>query len=201
MDFARTLIDLHRQVFSRLERAGDGWLIGLAARLTFLAVLFFYYLNSAGTKVGEGLAGFFMIRDGAYFQILTEQGLMAYDFDTANVPFHLDLVVWLGTYMEFLLPVLVVVGLFTRIAAIGMIVFVLVQSFVDINFHGVGADTAGMLFDRDSASLIYDQRTLWVFLLAMLAIKGAGALSLDRMLAPLLRSRLGSADKKAPLPA
>ena len=158
-------------------------------------------MNSAGTKVGEGLTGFFMIRDGAYFQILTEQGLMAYDFDTANVPFHLDLVVWLGTYMEFLLPVLIVIGLFTRIAAVGMIVFVLVQSFVDINFHGVGIETAGMLFDRDSASLIYDQRTLWVFLLGVLAIKGAGAISLDRILAPLLKSRLGSIDEKAPLPA
>ena len=46
------------------------------------------------------------------------------------------LVVTVGTYSEFLLPVLIVLGLFTRIAALGMIGFTLVQSFVDITWHG-----------------------------------------------------------------
>ena len=178
-----TMVNLHHTIFATIERLTSGWFVGLTARLVFLAVLFFYFLNSAKTKVGDGIAGFFQIRSGAYFQILTEAGLANYDFDTDKVPFWGDLVVFLGTYSEFILPALIVLGLFTRIAAIGMAIFVLVQSWVDINFHGIDQATRGMLFDRDSASLVMDQRTLWLFLLMVLAIKGAGAFSLDRLLA------------------
>ena len=89
---------------------------------------------------------------------------------------------WLGTYSEFVLPLLIVVGLFTRLAALGMIGFVLVQSYVDIAVHKVGSQTAGAWFDRFSDGLIWDQRTLWVFLLLYLVVKGAGLISLDALL-------------------
>lgn len=179
MALINTLTNLHSSFFSTLAKATRGWFLALAARFTFLAVLFFYFINSAKTKVGEGLSGFFQVQDGAYFQILGEQGMIAYEFDTANIPFYIDAIVYAGTYMEFLLPILIVLGLFTRIAAIGMMVFTFVQSYVDIKVHAVDAGTIGALFDREAGSLIMDQRALWVFLFLVLIIKGAGSISLD----------------------
>ncbi|MEM9099553.1 MAG: DoxX family protein [Pseudomonadota bacterium] len=164
------------------ERLFDGWLIGLCARLVFAAVLFLYYWNSALTKIGDGIFGIFQISDGAYFQIIPPV-VEAAGYDTAAVPFMpWGLVVMLGTYAEFLLPVLIVIGLFTRLAALGMIVFVVVQSYVDIAFHGVEAETIGALFDRLPSSTILDQRALWIFLLLVLVIKGAGRVSVDGLL-------------------
>lgn len=181
----KTLTGLHDTIFGAVERLAGDWFTGLAARFVFLAVLMNYYLSSAATKVGEGFTGFFTIRSGAYYQILTEKGLEAYSYDVANVPFYLDAVVWMGTYAEFVLPVLILIGLFTRIAAAGMIVFVIVQSWVDINLHGVDAKTAGSWFDRFPDGAIMDQRLLWVFVLAMLVVKGAGTVSADRLLSRL----------------
>ncbi|MBL4890631.1 MAG: DoxX family protein [Rhizobiaceae bacterium] len=185
-----TLTSLHGRFFASLENITNGWLLGLAARFVFAAVVYVYYLNSALTKVNEGVLGFFQIRFGAYIQILSEGVLSGYGFDAANVPFFPQyLLVFFGTYGEFLLPLLVVIGLFTRLASIGMIGFILVQSYVDIAFHGAGDETIGAWFDRDSASLIMDQRTLWVFLLLVLIIKGAGAVSADTLLARWWKNR------------
>lgn len=176
------IVRLHHTVFHTLNRAADTWLLGLLARLTFASVLFLYFWNSALTKIGEGVFGIFSIQDSAYFQILGEQGMIAYEFDTANIPFHVDAIVALGTWSEFALPLMIVFGLFTRIAAMGMTIFVFVQSWVDIYVHKVDAGTIGMLFDRVSGSVVMDQRALWVFLFAVLILKGAGAISLDRLL-------------------
>ena len=177
-----TLVSLHNGVFSAVQNATRGWLLGLAARFVFAAVLALYFWNSAMGKIGSGIFGVFNIQDGAYFSILGEGVMVAYDFDSANIPFYLDIIVYLGTWTEFLLPFLIIVGLFTRIAALGMVGFVLVQSFVDIAVHKVGPETIGMLFDRDSASAIMDQRAFWMFLFLVLIIKGAGAISLDALL-------------------
>lgn len=182
MNFINAITRLHHAVFSKLSQIADAWLLGLLARVTFAAVLFLYFWNSAKTKIGEGLFGLFSIQDGAYFQILGETGMLAYDFDTANIPWYVDAIVAFGTWAEFALPLMIIFGLFTRIAAIGMSVFVLVQSYVDIHVHKVDAGTVGALFDRDSASLVMDQRALWLFLFAVLILKGAGAISLDRFL-------------------
>ena len=151
-----------------IERTLDSWLTGLAARLVFAAVLFMYYWNSALTKIGEGVSGIFQITDGAYFQIVPPI-VEAAGYDASAVPFFpWGLIVTVGTYSEFILPVLIVIGLFTRLAALGMIVFVLVQSYVDIAFHGVDAETVGVLFDRLPSATIMDQRALWIFLLLVL---------------------------------
>ncbi len=183
MSLINSLKKLHDAVFGAIEKIGDGWLVGALARLTFLAVLFGYFWNSGKTKIGEGLFGIFQIQDGAYFQILGEAGMIAYEFDTANIPWYVDLIVFIGTISEFLLPLLIIAGLFTRIAAAGMAIFVFVQSYVDIYVHKVDAGTIGTLFDREATSLVMDQRALWMFLFAVLIIKGAGALSIDRLLA------------------
>lgn len=42
---------------------------------------------------------------------------------------------------------------------------------------------AGRWFDRASDGLILDQRAMWMLLLVVLVIKGAGPLSLDHLLA------------------
>jgi putative oxidoreductase len=57
-----------------------------------------------------------------------------------------------------------------------------VQSLTDVFGHMADAATVGAWFDRASDSLILDQRTLWGLLLAVLVLKGAGPISLDRLL-------------------
>ncbi|MXX16729.1 MAG: DoxX family protein [Gammaproteobacteria bacterium] len=174
--------------FSSLERNTAPWLPGALARLVFAAVLLVYFLNSALTKTGDGFFGLFMIQDVAYFQILPSV-IEQYDFDASQVPFiPWGLIVMLGTYSEIILPILIVIGLFTRLAALGMIGFVLVQSYVDIAFHGVDGKTIGSWFDNLSGAVILDQRALWMFLLIYLVIHGAGMLSLDRLLAGTVES-------------
>ncbi len=180
---AQQITRLHDTVFGTLERLTDGWFLGLFARFIFAAVLWAYFLNSAFTKVGEGVAGFFMIAPGAYYQIaLPAVEAAGGDIDqVAFLPW--GLIVTLGTYAEFILPLLVVFGLFTRVAALGMIVFIAVQTLVDITVHMVGPETVGALFDRFPDALVLDQRLLWMMPLVYLTLKGAGFVSIDGLLA------------------
>lgn len=188
---------LYRCAVGLVEARLEGWFLGLLARFFFAAVLLIYYLNSAATKVGEGIAGFFSVGDNAYFQILPSV-VEAYGYDASQVPFFpYDLIVIAGTYAEFILPILIVLGLFTRLAALGMIGFTLVQSYVDIVFHGVDAKTIGAWFDRFSDAAILDQRALWVFLLVTLVVKGAGAVSLDWVLGRKLAAKSASVHQPA----
>ena len=176
------LMSAYHRFFGAVEQFTANWLPGLLARAVFAGVLFMYFLGSAMTKVGDGLTGIFVVQDNAYFQILPSV-VEAYGYDASQVPFlPWGLVVYLGTYSEILLPVLIVLGLFTRIAALGMIGFVMVQSYVDIAFHGVDEMTVGRWFDSLSDAAIMDQRALWVFLLVYLVIYGAGRISLDHVL-------------------
>ncbi len=174
---------LHDRVFGTVERITEGWFLGLFARFVFAAVLWGYFLNSAGTKVGEGLTGFFMIAPGAYYQIALP-AVEAAGGDVDQVAFlPWGLIVTLGTYAEFVLPLLVVIGLFTRVAALGMIVFIGVQTLVDITVHMVDPETIGVLFDRFPDAVIIDQRLLWLMPLVYLTLKGAGLVSVDGLLA------------------
>lgn len=173
----------HRRAFAALESALDGWFLGLLARFVFAAVLLLYFLNSARTKVGDGLLGFFDVADNAYYQIVLP-AVEAAGGDVSQVALvPWGLIVWAGTYAEFALPLLIVAGLFTRLAALGMIVFVIVQSYVDIAVHNVDAQTVGAWFDRFPAAPVADQRLLWGFLLIFLVVRGAGRVSLDAALA------------------
>jgi putative oxidoreductase len=182
MTILQTLTRLYARIFSSIEQALDGWFLGLAARLVFLAVLYLYFLNSALTKVGDGLLGLIHLSAGAYYQIVP-QAVDAAGGDVDAISFlPWGLIVHLGTYAEFVLPALIVAGLFTRAAALGMIGFIAVQTLVDITLHMVDATTIGALFDRFPDSVIADQRLLWIFPLAYLAIKGAGLVSLDALL-------------------
>lgn len=164
-------------VLNRLDRAGDA-LLPLLARLTFAAVLLAYFWASGLTK----LDGLLSPSLGAYAQIFP-RAMEAAGYDASQMGALRTMIVLAGTYAEFILPALIVLGLATRLAALGMIGFVIVQSVTDIIGHKAGPDTIGAWFDRASDALILDQRAFWVLTLLVLVLKGAGALSLDRLVA------------------
>ncbi len=156
----------------------------LIARAVFAAVLLGYFWASAQTKLGAGLFGFLHPSDGAYIQIFPRV-VEAAGYDTSQLGAFHWLVAIAGTWAELVLPILIVLGLFTRFAALGMIGFIIVQSLTDIRGHGVGGGDLGRWFDAAPGALIVDQRSLWVCILLTLVFSGAGPLSLDRMLARL----------------
>ena len=177
----RTLFSLPNLALSWLEPYSTASLSTLA-RFIFAAVLLVYYLNSGSLKLGEGLDGLWNPTLGAYAAILPKQ-MEAVGFDISQLSSFHHAIVILGTVSEFVLPVLVVIGLFTRAAALGMIGFVVVQSLTDLFGHGgiEHKETLGVWFDNLPDGVILDQRAFWVFLLLFLVFRGAGPLSLDRL--------------------
>ena len=169
-----------RALLARLDAFGD-LALPLLARFAFAAVLLFYYWASALTKVGDGIFGLFQPSLGAYAQIFP-RAMEAAGYDASQLGLYHWAVVFAGTVAEFILPALIVLGLLTRLAALGMIGFVVLQSLTDIRGHAADATTIGTWFDRLPDSVILDQRLLWVLLLLTLVLKGAGALSLDRLI-------------------
>lgn len=158
-------------------------LLPLLARFLFAAILLPYFWASGLTKLGDGALGFLQPSTGAYAQIFPRaMEAVTYDINQLSVLHYL--VVVSGTWAEFLLPALILLGLFTRAAALGMIGFVAVQSLTDLYGHGglEHAATLGVWFDRQPDGVILDQRALWVFLLLVPMIKGAGMVSLDKLL-------------------
>ena len=173
------LINLHNLVFAFAERSAP-WLLPTLARLVFVSVLAVYFWNSGLTKLGDGLLGVFHPSFGAYAQIFPRT-MEAVGSDVSQLgPLHW-LVVVSGTAAEFVLPLPIAIGLMTRIAALGMIAFVVLQSLTDVYGHGTDAGTIGAWFDRMSGAQILDQRALWVLLLIILVVKGAGPWSFDRL--------------------
>lgn len=175
------MTSLYFAVTDRLARAD--WLITTLARLVFAGTLLMYFWASGLTKLGDGIFGLFQPSVGAYAQIfprVMEQVV----YDTSQLTMFHWAVVVAGTWAEFILPTLVVIGLFTRLSALGMIGFVAVQSATDLIGHGglEHPETLGAWFDRIPDGVILDQRAFWVFLLLVLFIKGAGPLSVDRIL-------------------
>lgn len=145
------------------------------ARFLITSVLLRFFINSFLTKIdGFGLSA------GAFMQILPKQ-MAAVGYDPGAISWPLHLVVLAGTLAEPLLPLLVILGLATRPAALGMIGFVLVMSLTDIYGLGVDAATVGRMFDGDPYGVILDQRLLWGFLLLVPLWLGGGAASLDAM--------------------
>lgn len=184
-----SLMGLYNRVFAGVEKAARGWFIGFTARAVFASVLLVFFINSALTKVGAGPLGFLTPSVGAYAQILPEM-MKSVGFDVSKIAFFpYGLIVLLGTWAEFVLPVLIVLGLFTRAASLAMIGFIVVMSYVDITGHAVDAKTIGAPFDGLPGGVIADQRLLWVFVLLVLVVKGAGAISLDALLEKACRGK------------
>lgn len=181
------IIRLHDTIFGRIEGLLAGWFNGFAARFAFASVLLLYYFNSAWNKLGDGLLGFLHPSVGAYASIIPPV-FDAYGNTVEAVPFFpWGLIVMVGTLGELVLPILVVVGLFGRIAAAGMIVFVIVQSYVDVAYLGLEGKYVGSMFDRFPDAIIFDQRMLWIFVLGIIVVNGPGKLSLDHLLARRFR--------------
>lgn len=171
-----TLTSSYRSLTSGLERAD--WLLPTLARLLFAAILLVYFVNAGMTKLGDGFAGLWTPSTGAYAQIFP-RAFEAVGYDADAFGLYHRLVVIAGTLSEFILPALIVLGVLTRLAALGMIGFIVVQSLTDVVGHGQSGEI-GAWFDRFPDAIILDQRALWVFLLVVLVIKGAGPLSFDR---------------------
>ena len=166
------LISIHNNALNKVDNASN-WLTPTLARAVFIAVLLVYYWNSAMLKIDSSI---FSPSSGAFGQIFPKAA-EAVLWDVSKMTLFQRIVVFLGTVAEFVLPALILVGLLTRLAALGMIVFVWVQTLVDVTGHGV---KLGSLFN--AAPDILDQRVLWTFLLLVIVINGAGPLSLDRLL-------------------
>lgn len=175
------LISLHHAAFARLERTE--WLLPTLARLIFAAVLLIYYWTSATTKLGDGIMGVVFPSAGAYAQIFP-RAMEAASYDTSQLSAFHWLMVLAGTWAEFLLPLLIVLGLLARLAALGMIGFVALQTLTDLYGHGAIAEpaTLGAWFDKAPDAAIMDQRALWIFLLLVIVVKGAGPVAADRLL-------------------
>ena len=172
------LLKLYNKPLGALEAILGPWLLPTLARFTFAAVLLMYFWSSASLKLGDSI---FELGFGAYGQILP----LAFDaagYDTDNLTLFQKAIAYGGTYAEFALPALLLIGLFTRLAALGMIGFTLVQSYVDIYGHMADETAIGSWFDRISDSAIMDQRLLWITLFTLLFIRGAGPLSADRLI-------------------
>ena len=190
------LMRWHAALVSTLERAE--WLLPTLARLLFAAILLKYFWVSALTKLGGGL---FSPSLGAYAQIFPRE-MEAAGYDTGQMSAYHTLVVLLGTWAEFVLPVLIIIGLLTRLAALGMIGFVIVQTLTDLIGHGVlgEPETLGAWFDKMPDAVIMDQRALWIFLLLVPVFRGAGPLSLDRLLLRNATSARPASPQPGPAP-
>ncbi|MEM6897956.1 MAG: DoxX family protein [Pseudomonadota bacterium] len=177
MDFAK----LTDRLVAPLELASTA-ILTTAARAVFAGVLLFYFWQAGTTKLGEGIFGFLSPDAGAYIQIFPK-AVEAAGYDISGLGAWHYLVVVAGTVAEFVLPLLIVIGLLTRLSAFGMIIFIIVQSATDLYGHGgLENGTFGSWFDRASDAIIADQRAFWILALAILVLKGAGPLSLDRLI-------------------
>jgi len=166
-------------------------LSALSARLTFAAVLGVYFLISAASKIGgsdlligPNVAGTFLAL-GAFYE-LAPVALEAAGNDPAGLSLPLRLRVQALVLAEAVLPVLLVLGLATRIAAVGMIGLIAMTAMIDIFARDAPPEVIGALFDASPYDPISDLRLLWITVLAVPAVLGGGGLSLDPFLRRLL---------------
>ncbi|AZQ69560.1 DoxX family membrane protein [Silicimonas algicola] len=185
------IVSLHDRVFAGLEKATIPVMTTLA-RFVFAAVLLVYYWKSALTKLGDGPAGLLAPSAGAYAQIFPKT-FEAAGYDVSQLGVHHWAIATLGTWAELVLPLLLLLGLFTRLAALSMIGFVVVQTVTDLFGHGgIAHDgTLGAWFDGMPDSIVLDQRAFWVFALLYLVFRGGGPLSVDRFLRNATSARRG----------
>lgn len=132
-------------------------------------------------KLGEGialllariaLAGIFWrsyktkVVEGTWFQIDETQYLI-FENEFSGLPLPSALSVPLATYAEFLFPILLFVGLFTRFSALALMIMALVIQ----------------LFVFPDAAHFFGWAITVIALAAIIVSRGAGVLSLDALLA------------------
>lgn len=186
MGLLRGLNSLYEGFFGGLQGLLEGWLLGLAARLTFASVLLMWFLSSALEKVGTGFPDMLIPNATAYNQIIPQQ-MQQVGLDPTQIEFFpYGLMVYAGTYLEFALPVLILVGLWTRAASLGMLCFLAVMTYVESATTGATISAAAF-FDGNPGAAIEDQRLLWAFPLVYLLLRGPGAISLDAIFGLMVR--------------
>ena len=146
----QTVLTLYDRLTDRISsRLPEG--IALLATRVALAGIFW---RSGRTKVVEGTA--LDISGTTYF---------LFEHEYTGLPLPVDLAVPLATYAEHLFPILLVLGLFTRFAALSLLGMTLViQVFV-------------------YPDAWWATHLLWVALAAILVSRGGGIFSLDALLA------------------
>jgi len=140
MTLVNTLTRLHNSVFGAIERMLNFWFLGLLARFVFSSVTLLFFWNSAKTKIGDSI---FSPSTGAYAQIFPKK-FEAVGYDSSQMSVLDTLIVLAGTYAEFILPALILIGLFTRLSSLAMIGFIVVMSIVDITGHGASAKPSAL---------------------------------------------------------
>ena len=177
------LVNLYLRLSYFIEHRIGPMLMPTLARLTFAGVFLSYYWTAGMTKLGEGFEGLLHPTPAAFVQIYPKVA-EALGHDISKATELQKAVVLAGTWAEFLLPALIVLGLFTRPAAVGMVIFVTLQTLTDLYGHGLinDARTFGAWFDPAPDSAILDQRALWLMLLLVLVFRGGGPLALDRLI-------------------
>lgn len=135
------------RLFARLtEQAIPAWLIPLLQRLGIAGVFFV----SGRTKV----EGWFTLTDSTFFLFETEYQLPLIESASAA---------YLATAAEHFFPLLLVIGLFTRLSALALLIMTLViQVFVYPD--------------------AWPTHLIWAAVLLPLIVRGGGAMSLDRPL-------------------
>jgi putative oxidoreductase len=112
------------------------------------------FWRSGRTKVEEG--SWLSVSDTAKF---------LFEEEYKNVPLPPELAAYMATYAEHLFPVLLVIGLFTRLSALALLgMTMVIQIFV-------------------YPEAWWSVHMIWVALALVLIVRGGGKLSLDAMLA------------------
>ena len=129
------------------------WMITLAIRL----VIFRVFWLSVQTKI-TGLTIF-----GHHFAFWSLTDNVFFQFWDYPAPLDSNFMIYAGTFAEFFLSIAILLGLFTRYAALGLLGVTLVIQFVE---------PAGWW-----AAHVY-----WVLLLVYLVRQGGGLISIDQLL-------------------
>ena len=138
-------LDLIRRFNDLLARVPD-WLVALAARVALAGV----FWTSARTKV----EGVFSIKESTYF-------LFQYEYALPVIPYEWAAV--MATIAEHMFPIMLVLGLGTRFAALGLLVMTaVIQVFV---YPGA-----------------WNLHLLWATGLLFLLSRGGGLFSLDHLI-------------------
>jgi len=141
--------------YDRIAAALSARLPESLALLFLRIVLAGIFWRSGQTKIADG--HWFAISDSTYFLFETEY---------SGVPLlSPDLAAIMAASAEHILPVLLVLGLFTRLAALGLLgMTMVIQIFV-------------------YPDAWWSEHALWVAMQLVLLVRGAGLFSLDRLLA------------------
>lgn len=128
---------------------------GIALLVTRIALAGIFW-RSARTKVEEG--SFLTIKDTTFYQFS--------DAPFNQVPIlNGELGAYVTTYMEHLLPILLVLGLATRFGALGIFVMTMVIQ----------------IFVFPEMIIWWQTHIIWVAMALVLVVRGGGIFSLDRL--------------------